>query len=289
MKKVSVIVPAFNVENCISRCLDSLVNQTLNDIEIIVIDDGSIDNTYSIAHNYSQKDDRIKVFTQENQKQGAARNSGLEIAQAEYVIFVDSDDVIELNYCEELYKIAQKYNADIVTTNMLKHKKKYNKYNLFYKEIKEAVSLEDKISLCKDKTQRFFYVMNRAFKRSFINENNILFPEGCFFEDVMFMTKAIFKANKIVSCPFTTYHYIEIPASTVKSKKNNDKKKLDHIQAYTELQIFAKEKNIKLPERLNYVESYWENYFIKTYKGVYKTKRMLFGILPIGRINDVRS
>lgn len=289
MKKVSVIVPAFNVENCISRCLDSLVNQTLNDIEIIVIDDGSIDNTYSIAHNYSQKDDRIKVFTQENQKQGAARNSGLEIAQAEYVIFVDSDDVIELNYCEELYKIAQKYNADIVTTNMLKHKKKYNKYNLFYKEIKEAVSLEDKISLCKDKTQRFFYVMNRAFKRSFINENNILFPEGCFFEDVMFMTKAIFKANRIVSCPFTTYHYIENPASTVKSKKNNDKKKSDHIQAYTELQIFAKEKNIKLPERLNYVESYWENYFIKTYKGVYKTKRMLFGILPIGRINDVRS
>ena len=287
MKKISIIIPAYNVEGYISRCLESLVNQTINDIEIIVIDDGSIDNTYSIACDYSKKDNRIKVFTQENQKQGAARNEGLKMAQAEYIAFVDSDDFIELNYCEELYNTAKKYNADIVTTNMLKHKKKYNKYNVFYKEIKEVVVLEDKINLCKDRTQRFFYVMNRLFKRSFIDENNIFFSEGCFFEDVMFMTKAIFKANKIVSCPSTTYHYIENPASTVKSSENQEKKKEDRIQAYKELQGFAKEKNIKLPERLNYFESYWENYFIKTYNGVYKTKRTLFGILPIWRFEDV--
>ena len=164
---------------------------------------------------------------------------------------------------------------------MLKHKKKYDKYNVLYKEIKEATILEDKINLCKDKTQRFFYVMNRIFKKSFIKENDILFAEGCYFEDVMFMTKAIFKANKIVSCPSTTYHYIEHSTSTVKSKDNKAKKKQDHIAAYTELQKFAKENNIKLPERLNYIESYWENCFIKIYKGLFKTKKMLFDCIKI--------
>jgi hypothetical protein len=101
---------------------------------------------------------------------------------------------------------------------MLKHKRKYNRYNVFYKKIKEANILEDKIDLCKDRKQRFFYVMNRTFKKDFLKENNVLFAEGCYFEDVMFMTKAIYHANKIVSCPYTTYHYIENPTSTIKSK-----------------------------------------------------------------------
>lgn len=121
----------------------------------------------------------------------------------------------------------------------------------------------------------------KIFKKSFIKENNILFAEGCYFEDVMFMTTAIFKANKIVSCPSTTYHYIEHSTSTVKSKDNRAKKRQDHIAAYTELQEFSKENNIKLPERLNYIESFWENFCIKTYKGIFKTKKMLFGCIKI--------
>ena len=121
--KVSIIVPAYNAENYIEKCILSLTKQTLKEIEIIVVNDGSIDNTSSILSAIANKDSRIKIINQENKKQGAARNRGLEIAQGEYIIFVDSDDEIELNYCEELYNTAQKYNADIVTTNMLKHNK----------------------------------------------------------------------------------------------------------------------------------------------------------------------
>ena len=285
--KVSVIVPAYNIAKHIEKCLNSLINQTLKEIEIIVVDDGSTDETPNIIRKFVEKDSRVIAISQENKKQGAARNHGLRVAKAEYIVFVDSDDYVDFNYCEELYKTAINSNADIVTTNMLKHKKKYNKYNVLYKNTKEATSVKNKINLCQDNTQRFFYVMNRIFKNSFLKENKILFEENCYFEDVMFMTKAIFKANKIVSCPNTTYHYIEHPTSTVKSKNNIEKKRQDHIAAYTELQKFAKKQDIKLPERLNYIESFYRTPFIKVYKGVYKTKYMLFGLFTLFEIEDI--
>ena len=278
--KVSIIVPAYNVEKYIEKCLESLVNQTLEDIEIIIVDDGSTDSTLEKINNFANTDSRIKVITQTNQKQGAARNRGIEIAQGEYIGFVDSDDYIDNEYYKKLYMIATKYCADIATTRMLKHKKKHNKYNILYKKVEVANSTQSKYKLCEDKKHRFFYVMNKIFKTSCIRENNILFPEGCYFEDVMFSTKAIFYANKIVSVPNTEYNYVEHSTSTVKSKDNHDKKIKDGITARLELQKFSKEHNINLPERLNYTESYWQGP-LKVYKGAYKVKKMLFGFLPI--------
>ncbi|MBR2509716.1 MAG: glycosyltransferase [Lentisphaeria bacterium] len=279
--KVSIIVPVFNAEKYLKNCLESLVHQTLKDIEIICINDGSTDKSETILSEYANIDTRIKIISQKNQKQGAARNRGLENACGKYTVFVDADDYIDIDYCEKMYNIAEKYNADIVSTNLLKHKKKYNRYNVSYKEIKEAVGTVDKINICKDNKQRFFNVTNKIFKNDFLQKNNILFAENCYVEDVMFMAKTIYAANKIISCPNTTYHYITNTSSTVKSKTAAEKKKQDHVAAYTELQIFAKEKNITLPERLNYIESYFESPFIKTYKGTFKTKKLLFGLIPV--------
>ena len=112
--KVSVIVPAFNVEKYISKCLLSLLNQTLKDIEIVVINDGSTDKTLEIVEKFEELDKRIRIINQENQKQGAARNRGMEIATGEYIGFVDSDDWVDLDYFEKLYLAAKKYNSDIV-------------------------------------------------------------------------------------------------------------------------------------------------------------------------------
>lgn len=278
--KVSIIVPTYNAEDYIEKCLDSIVNQTLKEIEIIVINDGSTDSTLVKINKFANIDSRIKVITQTNQKQGAARNRGIEVAQGEYIGFVDSDDYIGNDYYEKLYDTASKYCADIATTNILKHKKKYDKYNVLYKKIEVANSTEKKYKLCEDKTHRFFYVMNRIYKTSVIKNNSILFPEGCYFEDVLFSTKAIFYANKIVSVPNTEYHYVEHSTSTVKSKDKSGKKKNDHVIAYTELQEFAQEHNIKLPEKLNYAKSYWKGPF-KIYKGRFKIKVLLFGIILI--------
>ena len=100
--KVSVIVPVYNTEKYLQKCLDSLINQTLKDIEIICINDGSTDNSENIIRMFAKEDSRIKLINQENKKQGAARNAGMKIATGEYIGFVDSDDYVDLNYFERL-------------------------------------------------------------------------------------------------------------------------------------------------------------------------------------------
>ena len=119
MSKVSVIVPVYNTEKYLEKCLNSLINQTLHDIEVICVNDGSTDNSLNILNQYAQKDNRIKIINQENKMQGAARNAGTQIAAGEYIGFVDSDDWIDLDYFEKLYNAATKYNLDIaLATNV---------------------------------------------------------------------------------------------------------------------------------------------------------------------------
>lgn len=117
MIKVSVIVPIYNSEIFLKRCLDSIVNQTLKDIEIILINDGSKDNSRNICEEYANRDNRIKFINKKNEGTSIARNVGLDIATGEYITFVDSDDYIELNAFEKMYNIAQETTADIVLFN----------------------------------------------------------------------------------------------------------------------------------------------------------------------------
>ena len=114
MVKVSIIVPVYNVENYIERCLKSLVNQTLKDIEILIINDGTPDNSIEICEKYAKNDNRIKIFNKENEGLGLTRNYGIERATGEYIAFVDSDDYVTLDMCENLYNAAIENNADIV-------------------------------------------------------------------------------------------------------------------------------------------------------------------------------
>lgn len=114
MCKISIIVPCFKVEKYLERCLDSLRNQMLQEVEIILVDDGSPDRVPQICDEYARRDSRIKVVHKENEGLGYARNSGLNIASGDYVAFVDSDDFVELNMYQTLYDEAQKENADVV-------------------------------------------------------------------------------------------------------------------------------------------------------------------------------
>ncbi|MBE6390082.1 MAG: glycosyltransferase [Lentisphaerae bacterium] len=288
--KVSIIVPAYNTGQYISGCLQSLVGQTLREIEIIAVNDGSTDDTLEIIESFARKDDRIKVINQNNLKQGAARNNGMKAASGEYMSFVDSDDWVDTDFCEKLYTLAIRYDADIAAANLLKHKGRRCRRNIFYRNVSQAVSLPEKIRIGLDRKQRFFNVTNKIFRTTFLQTNNLTFPEGCYFEDVMFMAEATCYANKVVSCPDTAYHYVKNPSSTTKSPLDADKKALDHINVYSELQKFAKENDIILPERLNYFSSRYKTPFIKEYKGVFKSKVSLFGIIPlIKKNNDERE
>ena len=268
--KVSVIVPAYNLEVYIEACLSSLLNQTLKDIEIIVVNDGSTDTTQEKIEKFAQKDKRIIPILLENGGVGNARNHGISISKGEYIGFVDGDDYVDNDYFEKLYLTAIKHNADISVANILKHKKSI-RYHLVHKKEKIATRIKDKIKLCQDKKGRFFYIWHRLYKSEFIK--NIKFDTDVYYEDVMFSARSIYAANKIVTVSDTNYHYIYRKTSIVKSKANRDKKNNDAVMVREQLQKFAHDKGFELPEDANYSIKNWIlRPLLKWHKGLYKRK-----------------
>lgn len=286
MTKLSIIVPVYNVEKYLPKCLESLTNQTLKDIEIICVNDGSMDNSLAILKEFASKDSRIRII--DNQHQGVAktRNTGIEQSTGEYIGFVDSDDYIDIDFFEKLYNSATKSNSDIAIASILKHKNFFNIYNAKYTKEETAITIQDKIKLCEDKKHFFFYAWNKIYHSGFIKENNIKFSEGQIYEDVMFAIKALYYSNKIISVYGTKYHYIEHENSLTKYKDKTGEKEHDLIKAYSELQEFCNSKNIEIPERLNYYTKENFGFILNLYKGKYQSKIQLFNIFTIATISN---
>ena len=120
MVAISIVIPVYNVEKYLRECLDSLINQTFNDFEVICVNDGSKDSSLEILNEYAQKDIRFKVISQENGGSGSARNNGLSRAQGKYVQFLDGDDYFEPEMLEKLYNLAEKHQADITVCSSRK-------------------------------------------------------------------------------------------------------------------------------------------------------------------------
>lgn len=274
------------MEKYLPKCLESLTNQTLKDIEIICVNDGSMDNSLAILKEFASKDSRIRII--DNQHQGVAktRNTGIEQSTGEYIGFVDSDDYIDIDFFEKLYNSATKSNSDIAIASILKHKNFFNIYNAKYTKEETAITIQDKIKLCEDKKHFFFYAWNKIYHSGFIKENNIKFSEGQIYEDVMFAIKALYYSNKIISVYGTKYHYIEHENSLTKYKDKTGEKKHDLIKAYSELQEFCNSKNIEIPERLNYYTKENFGFILNLYKGKYQSKIQLFNIFTIATISN---
>ena len=117
MPKISIVVPVYNVQKYIRDCLESLVNQTFSDIEIIIVDDGSPDESYKVYGEFASKDSRIRIIKKENAGVSEARNTGISVANGEFLMFVDSDDWMELDGCETLYNAYLKTNADLIVSD----------------------------------------------------------------------------------------------------------------------------------------------------------------------------
>ena len=286
MTKLSIIVPVYNVGKYLPKCLESLIKQTLKDIEIICVNDGSMDNSLAILKEFASKDSRIRII--DNQHQGVAktRNTGIEQSTGEYIGFVDSDDYIDIDFFEKLYNSATKSNSDIAIASILKHKKFFNIYNAQYTKEETAITIQDKIKLCEDKKHFFFYAWNKIYHSGFIKENNIKFSEGQIYEDVMFAIKALYYSNKIISVYGTKYHYIEHENSLTKYKDKTGGKEQDLVKAYSELQEFCNSKNIEIPERLNYYTKENFGFILNLYKGKYQSKIQLFNIFTIATISN---
>jgi glycosyltransferase involved in cell wall biosynthesis len=217
--KLSIIIPVYNVEKYITRCLDSLVNQNLEacDYEIIIIDDGSKDNSLSIAKLYSAKYENIYIYSQENKGVGAARNKGLELAKGDYVYFIDADDYLAsnvlktiLSYCVEDLDILTFLSRGTTESNL--KESVTNKKSLL--AIKYADGIEY-IANNKFNNEIWWYIINKAF----LIKTGIRFIEGRWMEDAIFTATIFLKANAVVNLPIDGHRHVVVPESAMTSKK----------------------------------------------------------------------
>lgn len=235
---ISVIVPVYNVEKYLKECLDSLINQTYANIEIIAVDDGATDGCPQILDEYALKDSRIKVIHKQNGGLSSARNCGVKVATGEYVIFVDSDDYFDLSAVETLLKAAKETDADIIETGLT------NKGDLFGSG-SNAVFLIEKEELLKQFfSEKGFTVTacGQMYRRKLFNE--ISFPEGRVFEDYATTYQLVYAAEKIAAVSKKIYYYRSNPSSITTVKFS--KKRMEYFIAGDEVVAFCKENYTKL-------------------------------------------
>lgn len=221
--KISVIVPVYNASKYLSECLDSIAKQTLKDIEIICINDGSTDNSLQILNDYFAKDKRFVIINQENQGVSVARNTGIESAKGAYIAFVDSDDYIKSDFLEILYSKAVKNNAEITAadivylTNGILEYDNYMSRQTF--KIKKSL-----LTSCKHKAKfvKSVIVWNKLFRTDFVKKYNLRFMRGCKFgEDTCFIFLAVSLARKISLTRDTVYYYRKNDESVTKNAFNS--------------------------------------------------------------------
>lgn len=208
--KVSIILPTYNVELYVQECILSLINQSFNEIEIIVILDGSKDNSENIVNELSKLDERIIIIKQENRGVGISRNRGIEIAKGDYILFVDPDDYLHKDMVKKLYNVAVKNDCDIVQCNYIIDKNANlikNNYNIIPNKIlkKEEIQNEIKNKLIEGSLST--YVWDKMYKKSFLKEYKIEFYNINKFEDWHFIMEVITKMRRYIFIEDNLYYY----------------------------------------------------------------------------------
>ena len=213
--KLSIIVPVYNVEKYLERCLETLVNQTIKEYEIIIVVDGSTDNSIEIVKKYKEKySNLIKYVETENRGLSAARNHGIDLAKGEYIGFVDSDDYISTNMYEKLYKCAKDNNYDVVVCS--------------YCKVTDENEEEIKLGINKDSTLEEIiinsrpYAWNKIYKKDSFEKYNLKFPEGLIFEDVCTVYPLLMQSKKIGYVSEKMYFYSCNRTDSIMKKKNRN-------------------------------------------------------------------
>ncbi len=255
---ISIVVPVYNVEKYLSQCVESILNQTYKNLEIILVDDGSTDKSSIICDDFKLKDNRIKVIHKKNGGLSSARNMGIDVATGDYVMFIDSDDYYLSNYA--ISKIVENLcesNADILTFGL---KKYFEDIDLL--EDSKYIFDRNLINF-NDKKQTFNYLVrnnlfiasacNKALKNQFIKDNDLRFKEGFLSEDIEWSARLIIYSNVIDVLNESFYIYRQRKSSISKSTKKN---KIDFLIKNIELCLeYNKKYNSKLKES-NIIDEY---------------------------------
>lgn len=212
----SIIVPVYNVEKYLDKCLASISEQTFKEFECIVVDDGSPDNSNDIIDRYVNKDQRFKVIHQKNMGISAARNAGLAIAQGDYVAFVDSDDYISNEYLEKFALKIANTDADIVICGFIEVLKDSQKTVCFEASSTEVIKQNILADICPS------YPWNKCYKKYLFE--NIRFPVGKIFEDLLTIPEVCLNAHKIVCIPEKLYYYNRQNLNSITSNLSTEKR-----------------------------------------------------------------
>ncbi|ETI67555.1 glycosyltransferase family 2 protein [Neobacillus vireti] len=242
--KISIIVPIYNVENYLRKCVDSILSQTFKDFELILVDDGSPDNCGIICDNYAESDQRIKVVHKENEGVSSARNTGIRMAKGKYIGFIDSDDYIDNRMYEILYTSAELHSSDVVVCDLLKvhgdevSVKKYKKeFSLLHYSNIEA--LNQLYTNEPEKAAVWVYSWNKLYKSWLFKD--IRFSAGKIYEDEFIAHKILYHSTKITYVPETLYYYFQRTNSYIGSEFST--KKFDRVYALKERADFFKKIN----------------------------------------------
>lgn len=276
--KISVIIPVYNAENYLRKCLQSVCEQSLKDLEIICINDGSTDNSQEILERFAADDSRIRIIKQSNAGLSATRNKGILLAKGEYLGFVDADDWINPDFYNTLYTAADNKNADVALGGIICVKDDSRKPLIWHKKSQSAVKSAEKFKLCK--LPAYNYVVNKIYRRDFILRNKFLFTEGVYYEDMLWSSLVIFAANAVVSVPDATYYYQNTPNSITNTTKNDLKKRLDLKKATENINEFIVLNRIPVSLRDEYkIKMYFLGIpFLKIYSNQFQKRYYFFRI-----------
>ena len=245
MTKISVIIPVYNAEKYIGKCLDSILSQTFKDFEVICINDLSQDGSLEILKEFSRKDGRIRIINNEkNLGAGLTRNIGIDKANGEYIYFIDSDDYIDEDYLEEMVKKIERKNADIVLNLSIQS------------ECGEAVTPFYQVSIPKINPEGEFiekissvhdipcFIWARIYRKSFLDAKNLRFPNLTVAEDYAFNTIVNLNTDKTFIFYGPKYHYTVRKTGLTGTSKTVDNRDLNHIIAFNTVYDYLKKNNL---------------------------------------------
>ncbi len=258
MPKISIIVPVYNCEKYISNCINSILEQSFKDFELILVDDGSSDRSFEICESFAKKDNRVRAIHQPNSGVSRARNRGLDEAQGEYIGFVDGDDCIDKEMYEQLYKNLADNNADISICGIVNYfiKKDGTTEKIRQSQIDGFWIFSGEQALKEALQSRLYSVnpVNKLFKRKLFD--NLRYPEGKISEDAFLIPIVVFKACKVVYDSKPMYYYLRRENSiTTSNFSDND---WDVVEAYENHLNMVSEKvpNLKKVAKFRYLWAY---------------------------------
>ena len=241
--KISVIVPVYNVENYLEKCLNSLVNQTLEEIEILVINDGSTDDSQKIIDEFQKKfPQKIKAFSKENGGLSDARNFGIDRASGNFLAFVDSDDYVSENMLQEMYDLAIKNEAELVICNL----QKVDEHGNVTQKLTQIPNLSEKIDLEKNFSvfsDISYFACNKIFKRELFEGKR--FQKGMHFEDIELIPQILLQCKTLAKTD--AYHYQYLERSNSISKSHTERgldilKAVEHVEIAFENSVYSNKK-----------------------------------------------